>query len=68
VAEIVNLRQARKRKRRDDKARDAAASRLLHGRTAGEKSRTGLERELEEKRLEAHRRDGPMIPGRNDQD
>jgi hypothetical protein len=32
VAEIVNLRQARKRKRRADKERAAAANRIDHGR------------------------------------
>jgi hypothetical protein len=63
MATIVNLRQARKRKRRDHKARDAAASRLQHGRTAVEKSTTRLDRELEEKRLEAHRREPPREGG-----
>jgi hypothetical protein len=58
MAEIVNLRQARKRKRRDDKERDAAANRALHGRTGGEKAKIRLERSLEQKRLDAHRRDG----------
>jgi hypothetical protein len=60
MAEIVNLRQARKRKRRDDKAKDAAASRLLHGQTAGEKLRNRLDKELGEKRLQGHVRDRPI--------
>ena len=59
MADLVNLRQARKRKRRDDKQRDAAASRILHGRTAAEKARNRLERGLGEKRFEDHRRDLP---------
>jgi hypothetical protein len=59
MADIVNLRQARKKKRRDDAEREAAANRLLHGRTSGEKSKTRLGRMLEEKRLDAHRRDAP---------
>ena len=57
MADIVNLRQARKKKRRDDAERDAAANRVLHGRTAGEKSKTRLDRVIEKKRLDAHRRD-----------
>lgn len=58
MAEIVNLRQARKRKRRDERERDAAANRLLHGQTGGEKAKLRLSRALDEKRLEGHRRDG----------
>ena len=57
MAEIVNLRQARKRKRRDDKERAAAANRASHGRSASDKAKSGLERSLEEKRLDAHRRE-----------
>jgi hypothetical protein len=63
MADIVNLRQARKKKRRDDAARDAAANRLLHGRTAGEKSKNRLGKQIEEKRLDAHRRDAPPDGG-----
>ena len=59
MAELVNLRQARKRKRRDDKRREAAANRVLHGRTAAERARSRLEQELGEKRLDEHRRDLP---------
>jgi hypothetical protein len=57
MSELINLRQARKRKRRDDKARAAESNRLAHGRTKSEKERTKLSQELEAKRLEAHRRD-----------
>jgi hypothetical protein len=67
MADIVNLRQARKKKRRDDAEREAAANRLLHGRTAGEKSKTRLGREIEEKRLDAHRRDAPPERGSDPQ-
>ena len=65
MAEVVNLRQARKRKRRDDKERAAAAKRLLHGRTAAERARSRLEQELGEKRFEDHRRDVPADPRRD---
>ncbi|HWT31133.1 MAG TPA: DUF4169 family protein [Propylenella sp.] len=65
MAELVNLRQARKRKRRDDKERKAAANRVLHGRTAAERARSRLEQELGERRLEDHRRDLPADPRRD---
>ena len=62
MAEQVNLRQARKRKRRDDRERAAAANRVLHGRTAAEKARSRLEQELGDKRLDDHRREGSADP------
>ncbi|MCW1431458.1 DUF4169 family protein [Novosphingobium sp. JCM 18896] len=39
MAEIINLRQARKAKQRDAAANQAAANRSLHGETKGEKLR-----------------------------
>lgn len=57
MADIVNLRQARKRKRRSDSAKDAAANRLVHGQSGSDKARRRLTGELEHKRLEGHRRD-----------
>jgi hypothetical protein len=57
LSEILNLRHARKRKRRDEKERAAEASRLQHGRAKDEKARTKLSLALESKRLEAHRRE-----------
>ena len=59
MAEIVNLRQARKRKKRGDKERDADENRRAHGRSAAEKTKARLMREIDEKRLEAHRRERP---------
>jgi len=56
MADIVNLRRARKRKRRDEDARAAEENRRAHGRTAAEKTRTRLAQNLDEKRLDAHRR------------
>lgn len=56
MVEIVNLRQARKAKRRQEDAASAQASRLLHGRTKAEKRLTEAEREREERRLEGARR------------
>ena len=39
MADVVNLRQARKRKERADKEQQAAENRAKHGRTKGEKAR-----------------------------
>jgi hypothetical protein len=58
MAQIVNLRRRRKRTRRIDGEEKAAANRLLHGRTAAEKAKTALLKELQEKRVDGHRRDG----------
>lgn len=57
MAEIVNLRLARQRRRRADKAEEATAKRLLHGRSSGEKAKARLTRGLEQNRLDGHRRD-----------
>lgn len=59
MAEIVNLRQARKRKRRDEKQRAAGENRHAHGRSSVEKTQTRLSRSLDAKRLESHRRERP---------
>ena len=59
MADIVNLRQARKRKKRDEKDRAADDNRRAHGRTAAEKTETRLVKSLDDKRLEAHRRERP---------
>jgi len=39
MADIINLRQARKQKQRADKDQQAAENRAKHGRTKGEKQR-----------------------------
>lgn len=57
MAEIVNLRQARKRKARDGKDRDAEANRLKFGRTKGEKAKSALETERATRTLDGHKRD-----------
>jgi len=59
MADIINLRQARKRKRRAGSEVQAAENRVRHGRSAAEKARLGLTSGLEHKRLDAHRRDDP---------
>lgn len=44
MAEIVNLRLARKAKARDRAAREAEANRAAHGRTKGQKAAAQAER------------------------
>ena len=65
-ADIVNLRQARKRKHRDEKARQAEANRLTHGRTKAEKNLTKTInekslRDLEQRRLETEADKRPPV-------
>jgi hypothetical protein len=55
MAEIVNLRQARKRKRRSEAGKEAAENRVAHGQPAVETAKARRLLQLEERRLEAHR-------------
>ncbi|MFA6154856.1 DUF4169 family protein [Mesorhizobium sp.] len=57
MAEIVNLRQARKQKARLEKEREAANNRALHGRTRDEKERDRRTAETSERFLAGHRRE-----------
>jgi hypothetical protein len=59
MSEIVNLRQARKRKRRAENERAAEANRVQHGRTKSEKRKTLRLNAMAEERLASHRRDRP---------
>jgi hypothetical protein len=56
MAEIINLRQVRKRKERGDRARAADANRVKHGRSARDAKHEQLEKALDARRLEGHRR------------
>jgi hypothetical protein len=56
VAEIVNLRMARKAKARRDAAQQAAENRARHGRTKAEKQRDKAEAERAERTIEGARR------------
>jgi len=56
LAKIVNLRLARKHKKRSGKEQAAAENRLKHGRSAKDAKLTRLERALDDRRLEGHRR------------
>ncbi|MBZ9675910.1 DUF4169 family protein [Mesorhizobium sp. ES1-1] len=57
MADIVNLRQARKQKARLEKEREAAHNRALHGRNKAEKERDRLAAETSERFLAGHRRE-----------
>jgi hypothetical protein len=55
MAEIINLRRARKRQANEAAEREAAANRLVHGRGKDERRRLKAEREAAAKRLDGHR-------------
>jgi hypothetical protein len=57
MAEIVNLRRAKKAKARADAEAQAAENRTLFGRTKAEKERTEIEREKARRGIEGHRRE-----------
>jgi hypothetical protein len=64
VAELINLRMARKQRARAEKEASAQQNRIRHGRTASERNRLGTEQAAAERRLDSHdlgsdRRDGP---------
>jgi len=55
MAEIVNLRTARKRKAREEGAVKAEQNRILFGRTKAEKNKSKAEAELAARRLDGHK-------------
>ena len=57
MAEIVNLRMARKRAARDRKSTLAEENRILHGEKASDLAARRLEAERDRRRIENHRRD-----------
>jgi hypothetical protein len=56
MAEIVNLRRARKQKARAEAETEAAAKRLVHGRTKAERTKTRAEQEAVDRKLDGHKR------------
>jgi hypothetical protein len=62
MAEIINLRQARKNKARAEKEARAEQNRISFGRTKAEKKVTKAEQDLASSRLEAHKRDPDETP------
>lgn len=57
MAEIVNLRQARKRKARAERENQAAENRAKFGKTMAEKLKDKAIKALDDRRLEGHKRD-----------
>ena len=59
MAEIVNLRMARKAKDRAAKAAEAEAKRAQHGRTKGERTANALDQERTARLLDGAKRETP---------
>jgi len=57
MAEIVNLRQARKRKARVEKERISSENRVLHGRSKAERRQAEALSEKSASFIEGHRRE-----------
>ena len=56
MAEIINLRHARKAKARSQAQAEAAENRAKHGRPKAERETSGKVKSLAERRLDAHQR------------
>lgn len=57
MAEIINLRSARKAKARSEKEAAAEANRIKFGRTKAEKQQSAAEKALADKKLDSHKRE-----------
>ena len=57
MAEIINLRKARKAKARADKEAEAAENRAKFGQPKEERTQSAAAKELLDRKLDAHRRD-----------
>jgi len=57
MAEIVNLRQERRKRERTEASAVAAENRIRHGRTKAERERDRLAAEQSERKLDGLRRD-----------
>ena len=62
MADIVNLRTARKRKARAEKEQAASENRARFGRTRDAKVTERLNSEMEARRLDAHKRASSVPP------
>lgn len=56
MGDVVNLRRARKRKKRDDENLVAEGNRLRFGRPAADRKLDEARQELETRRLDGHKR------------
>ena len=66
MAEIINLRMARKAKQRADAAQTAAENRARLGRNKGEKARDQLTAEQQKNCIDGAHRDGRTTPAGDD--
>lgn len=57
MADIINLRTARKQKARVEKEVQASQNRVIFGRTKAEKQKAEAEQRLAEKHIDGHKRD-----------
>ncbi|SFI69417.1 DUF4169 family protein [Albimonas pacifica] len=57
MAEIINLRRARKQRGRDARRKAGDENAARHGRSAAERAREAAEATLARRRLDGHRRD-----------
>jgi len=58
MAEVVNLRNARKQKARAEKEATAEANRLRFGRTKAEKVKEAMDKALAAKHIDGHKLEG----------
>lgn len=56
MAEIVNLRRARKQKARKRAETEAAANRLTHGQSKAERNLSRAKKEAADRKLDGHKR------------
>jgi hypothetical protein len=59
MAEVINLRLARKARARNKAAQQAAENRVLHGESAAARQRRRADEARQVRDLDAHRRDKP---------
>ena len=57
MADIVNLNDRRKRKAREERESEAAAKRMMFGRTKGEKKRDETQKSADIRKLDGAKRD-----------
>lgn len=57
MADIVNLNDRRKRRAREERETEAAAKRMMFGRTKGEKQRDEIKKSADIRKLDGAKRD-----------
>ena len=57
MADIVNLSDRRKRKAREEREAEAAAKRMMFGRTKGENKRDDIQKSADVRKLDGAKRD-----------